>query len=360
VWDKMVGGDEAYRFFKASDTPVIGDWNGDGIDEIGVRRGTTFYLDYNGNGRWDAAAGGDRVFSFGQTGQAIAGDFNGDGIDEIGVHRGLWFLVDYNGNGRWDKVAGGDWAFRFDQKGEAIVGDFDADGTDEVGVHRGTWFFIDDNGNGRWDKVLRGDRAFRFNQTGTPLVGNWDTGSALLAAGGPAASGTEAAVLSADLVVPLVQQAINTYASLPLTAMQQQTLRQIDVRIADLPGATLGRAVGTTITLDHNAAGYGWFVDPTPGDYAEFSPLSGSLELGASPGSAAANRTDLLTAVLHELGHVLGYAHEDDGVMQETLPRGIRRVWDPASLIDETTDLGDMLDAPSLLPKAVDSFFATT
>ena len=34
----------------AGDTPVAGDWDGDGIDEIGVLRNGTFYLDANGNG----------------------------------------------------------------------------------------------------------------------------------------------------------------------------------------------------------------------------------------------------------------------------------------------------------------------
>jgi hypothetical protein len=34
-------------------TPVAGDFNGDGVTEIGVYRGGTWYLDLNGNGRWD-------------------------------------------------------------------------------------------------------------------------------------------------------------------------------------------------------------------------------------------------------------------------------------------------------------------
>ena len=34
---------------------------------------------------------------------------------------------------------------------------------------------------------------------------------------------------------------------------------------------------------------------------------------------------DLLTVVMHELGHVLGYDHDDDGVMAETLAAGVRR-----------------------------------
>ena len=35
---------------------------------------------------------------------------------------------------------------------------------------------------------------------------------------------------------------------------------------------------------------------------------------------------DLLTAVLHELGHVLGYDHTDHGVMDDTLAPGPSRI----------------------------------
>jgi hypothetical protein len=37
---------------------------------------------------------------------------------------------------------------------------------------------------------------------------------------------------------------------------------------------------------------------------------------------------DLLTAVMHEIGHVLGYDHDDGGVMHEELSPGIRHAWD--------------------------------
>jgi hypothetical protein len=35
---------------------------------------------------------------------------------------------------------------------------------------------------------------------------------------------------------------------------------------------------------------------------------------------------DLLTVVLHEPGHILGYDHKDDGLMDDTLPPDTRRL----------------------------------
>ena len=38
----------------------------------------------------------------------------------------------------------------------------------------------------------------------------------------------------------------------------------ITVTVADLPGGAVGETVGTAITLDTNAGGYGWYIDPNP------------------------------------------------------------------------------------------------
>ena len=82
-------------------------------------------------------------------------------------------------------------------------------------------------------------------------------------------------------------------------------LGSIVVHIADLPGDTLGLASGNTIWLDADAAGWGWFVDPTPGDDLEFTKPGDQREQG---------RMDLLTAILHELGHLLDRDHDDSNV----------------------------------------------
>ena len=99
--------------------------------------------------------------------------------------------------------------------------------------------------------------------------------------------------------------------------------------IADLADGVLGQTDGSTITLDLDAAGHGWFVDATPRDAVEFSLCLGTDHLGAVPGSAAAGAMDLLTVLLHEIGHWAGYDH-DAGIalMAPVLGTGQRVVLD--------------------------------
>ena len=82
----------------------------------------------------------------------------------------------------------------------------------------------------------------------------------------------------------------------------------------------LGLASGRTITLDDNAAGWGWFVDRTPGSDSEF----------LRPGDQGEqNRIDLLSVLMHEVGHLLGREHDADGVMGATLVAGVRENPEP-------------------------------
>lgn len=79
---------------------MIGDWNADGVDDIGVWRASKFYLDLNGNRTWNSGA--DGLFSFGSpTDTPIIGDWNGDGTDDLGVWRDGKFYRDANGNRSW-------------------------------------------------------------------------------------------------------------------------------------------------------------------------------------------------------------------------------------------------------------------
>jgi len=142
----------------------------------------------------------------------------------------------------------------------------------------------------------------------------------------------DSGVLYEQSVAPVLAEALRLWTATGLTQDQADRLAQIEVRVADLPGAQLGWAEGLGITLDHTAAGLGWFVDPTPGEHSEFTQTLSDFRIAADADSTDSGRIDLLTVVLHEIGHVLGFDHleadESLGLMSEILPSGTRRLPD--------------------------------
>lgn len=155
------------NFGQAGDLPVVGDWNGDGVDTVGTYRPSTgeFFLTNSTN-----AAAVDFTIRFGVAEDLpIAGDWNGDGIDTVGVFRpsvGQSFLTNANiANPPIDFVA------FFGTNGDLpIGGDWDGNGIDTVGVWRPstTEFFLSNDN-------INIARQFAFGAvTDQPIVGDWD------------------------------------------------------------------------------------------------------------------------------------------------------------------------------------------
>ena len=324
-WD---AGDTYSIFGYATDTPIVGDWDGLGKDEIGVHRAVGnagyFIQDFNGNGYWD---GGDRYFEFGYgTDTPIIGDWNGNGTDNIGVHRNVggagYFIQDYDDNGSWD---GEDRYFEFGYGTDTpIIGDWDDTGDDEIGVHRevgNAGYFIQDySSNGSWDGE---DRFFEFGYyDDIPIIGNWAPASPLVAAEGEVVPDGIVATLKISDLAPIVEEALASFEAIGLDAR----MKGVEYVITDLPGAMLGLAEHSTIYLDYNAAGHGWFVDLTPAVDEEFERIGSGKSLYALD-PVASDTIDLLTVVSHELGHVLGLEDldpESDSLMSCSLEMGSR------------------------------------
>lgn len=155
----------------------------------------------------------------------------------------------------------------------------------------------------------------------------------------------EATALTQSQADTMLQTAV-LEVSPTVSSAEQQKLANVKVEVVDLEGSTLGRVVGDTIYIDVNAAGYGWFVDTTPLDHSEYT-YDSQLSLIALPGSEAAGLIDLWTVIRHELGHLLGAEHTDEGLMTETLDPGVRKLTESYAETDQF--FGSLEDETELL-----------
>lgn len=157
--------DRDFFYGLADDAPVIGDWNGDGVETIGVfRQGQFFLRNSNTAGFADlpviAIAGT-------QPGDIpLAGDWDGDGTATVGLFRnGLFLLRNSNTSGAPDVVV------TYGGVGDApVVGDWNGDGVETIGVFRAGRFFLRNSNSPGLPDI-----EAAFGGAGDiPLAGDWD------------------------------------------------------------------------------------------------------------------------------------------------------------------------------------------
>jgi hypothetical protein len=180
---------DVFRYGTDGDIPVMGDWDGDGDDTVGVVRFTptpggdvvyTWYL------RDSNSAGSATVtpFVFGtvnfvavdQLGTIpVVGDWDGDGDDGIGV---MTYDAALDGPMRWQvrntNTAGPpDVTVAYSRgRDRPIVGDWDGDGDDSIGVVRGDrWLLRNAVAGGTADLAFVYGSA---SYTELPVPGDWD------------------------------------------------------------------------------------------------------------------------------------------------------------------------------------------
>jgi hypothetical protein len=132
----------------------------------------------------------------------------------------------------------------------------------------------------------------------------------------------------------VVAAAIADWAAAGATAAQLAAMKATTFSVGDLSGDIIGQEIAPAhITIDLNAAGHGWYVDSTPSDNFEFTHAQNAAgtDLLTDPTSAAAGHMDLLTTVMHELGHVVGLpdstqASDANDLMYISLVEGERRL----------------------------------
>jgi hypothetical protein len=129
--------DISFYFGNPGDLPLAGDFDADGCDTVSIYRPSRQEIHViNDLGSNDGGLGAaEYSYQFGNAGdKPFIGDFNGDGVDSIGLHRestGLVYFRDSNTTGA------ADFQFIYGDPGDKLVaGDWDGDGTDTVGVYR--------------------------------------------------------------------------------------------------------------------------------------------------------------------------------------------------------------------------------
>jgi hypothetical protein len=139
---------------------------------------------------------------------------------------------------------------------------------------------------------------------------------------GPLSVGSGPLLTDSLLSAAVVEATARWQVSGLLTERQLAALAAVEYAVTDLSGAQLGLASprANRIWIDRDGAGRGW------------SMSTGPSSLIPHPSSF-----DLLTAVMHELGHIAGYDHDDEiagDLMKATLRAG-----------DSSTDAVDALFA---------------
>jgi hypothetical protein len=127
----------SFYFGRPGDIPMAGDFDGDGCDTVSIYRPSEarFYIINRLGANGGSLGNADYAFYYGTSGdKPFAGDFNGDGVDTIGLHRestGLVYLRNSNSTGFAHAQ------FVYGSPGDRLVaGDWRGTGSDTVAVYR--------------------------------------------------------------------------------------------------------------------------------------------------------------------------------------------------------------------------------
>lgn len=166
---------------QATDIPVPADYDGDNIADFAVRRASTYtwyILNSSGsNFNSDNQDGIQRiVFGKHEDDIPVKGDFNGDGVDDIAVRRAsnyTWYIRNSDGSNYNSDVGDGIQRVVFgkDSNDIPVPADYDGDGITDIAVRRPatfTWYILQSS-NGEIQRIV-----FGKNEDDIPVPADYD------------------------------------------------------------------------------------------------------------------------------------------------------------------------------------------
>ena len=177
----------SFYYGDPGDFPIMGDWDGDGVDTPGLYRQADGYVYLRNK---NAQGNADIKFFFGNPGDVpIAGDFNDDGFDTVSIYRPsnqTFYIINELGENDGG-LGAAEFSYVFGDPGDKpFVGDFDGDGMDTIGLHRestGLVYYLNSH------KTGVADNQFIFGDPGDNIIADewrWDRAAVLTPSGSSA------------------------------------------------------------------------------------------------------------------------------------------------------------------------------
>ena len=284
--------------------PLAGDWNGDGVDSIGLYNPTTATV-YLRNENTSGVA--DITFQYGPAGNnciPFAGDWDGDGVSTIGLYSqatGQVYLRNENTSGIADTT------FQYGPAGNNCVpfaGDWDGDGVSTIGLYSqaaGQVYLRNENTSGI------ADTAFQYGSAGNncmPIAGHWRNLSNTSTTTSNVTGSGETTTLTQPELDAITSEAIKRGQASGVNADATAKLEAATIVIANLASPKSAVIENGVINLDSTAAGHGWFVDFTPSSDEDYTATATGVAMCAKSSTKAVDHIDLLTVVEQELGSI--------------------------------------------------------
>lgn len=144
----------------------VGDFDGDGIEDLFLATGTTWFYSSAGKSEWRYLNGGktDNIASL------LFGDFDGDGRTDVIGKNGNDVMISWGGMSDWQKINSTTAPIT-----QMAVGDFDGDGRSDLFLTDGKSWYVASAGSGAFTPVATSSKAMSELRFGWNLCGKHTT-----------------------------------------------------------------------------------------------------------------------------------------------------------------------------------------